>query len=518
MKEISEYFSKNVLRNILFLLLIILSSIIWGLGQRQNLFFIRFFGLIPFIFIVLYRKHYILETIIFGTIAYLMNFYWLYITFRESGKLPLVLSLLFPLLLCVYYGLQYPIIAFIYKKFYLFNKKILYYSLPFVFVFVDSTFFKIFKHSIGDSLIGFRPFIQIIDITGISGVVIIIMLFNIGIFKIIKKLCQKKPLKYTHFLFIIPFIIALIYGFFRIEQLNKDMKNCDTIVGAMIQGNVTGKQKLNDSYFETNVERYNFLTKEASITDETPDIIIWPESIFNKAYHGRQDFLERVIYENYPPLILGIVVWLDSSNITNSALLIEKKKKILQYDKEYLLMFGEYVPLEKSFPFLRKLTPLSRNSKPGKTSSIFNVGQIKASINICFEEIFPDLIRKKCNEGSNLLINLTNDSWFGFGLGPIHHSILGRLRAIENRRSFFRCTATGLTTASDFTGKILAHGDMGTAEIVKARLPLYEKRSIYSYIGELLTNLSRLVILIIILFILRRYFKMQKILNIAKKL
>ena len=516
MENIKNFFNKNFLTNSLFYFIIIISGIIWGIGQYPDFFFIRYFGLIPFIFIVINRRRYIIESILFGSVAYIMNFYWLYVTFKESGKLPVVLAVALPAVLSVYYGLQYPIIAFIYKKFYSFNKNVLFYSLPFVFVLVDSLYIKIFKHSIADSQIGFNIFVQNIDITGMTGLIITIMLLNLGLFNLIDKILNKNRVKIAHFLFLIPFVISLVYGSFRLAYLNKQIPKCDTVVGAMIQGNVTGKQKLDENYFKTNVERYNELTKSASKGDETVDLIIWPESIFNRAYHGRDDFLRKVITDNYPPLILGIVVWLDESNITNSALLIENRKKTAQYDKERLLMFGEYIPMEKTFPFLRKLTPLSKNSSPGKTSSIFTIKNVKASINICFEEIFPDLIRKKCAEGSNLLINLTNDSWFGNGLGPLHHSVLGRLRAIENRRSFFRCTATGLTTASDFTGKIIAKGSMATAEVVKAEVPLYEKRSIYSYIGEIFTNVSIFMVIITALYLIRRRYEMKKILSVVK--
>ncbi|HQH31634.1 MAG TPA: hypothetical protein PK900_12190, partial [Spirochaetota bacterium] len=79
-----------------------------------------------------------------------------------------------------------------------------------------------------------------------------------------------------------------------------------------------------------------------------------------------------------------------------------------------------------------------------------------------------------------------------------------------------RCTATGLTTASDFTGKIIAKGSMATAEVVKAEVPLYEKRSIYSYIGEIFTNVSIFMVIITALYIIRRRYEMKKILSVVK--
>ena len=495
---------------LLYFIFLILFSILWGIGQYPKFFFIRFFGLIPFIYIILYRKHYLVETFIFGWIAYILNFYWLYFTFRESGKLPIYISLPVILSLCLYYGLQYPIIAIIFKKLYKFNKYLIY-SFPFIFLTVDFLYPKLFNHSIGDSQIGFFYFIQIIDIAGMSLVILITMLTNIGLYQLINKIYTKSKIRIVNLLFILPLLIAIIYGVFKVNYLKKRQKSLKTTYAAMIQGNITGKQKMDSSYFRININRYNQLTKLAA-KKYSPDFIIWPESIFNRAYNRTPNSLNNFIFSNYPPLIIGVTTWEEkadkSFDITNSALLIKEKKEVMKYDKKHLLIFGEYIPFEETFPFLRKLTPLKYSLRPGDTSSIFNINNdVKASMSICFEDIFPDKIRKQINEGSNLMINITNDSWYGKGLGPLHHSILARLRAIENRRSFYRCTPTGLTTATDLTGKIIAKGKIWEPDIVTAELPLYEGRTIYSYIGESLSYLSIIIILLLILISIIIYIK-----------
>ena len=210
--------------NIVYAVMLVIAGILWGLGQWPQCFFLRFFALIPFIFIVLYRRHYIAETFIFGSVAYIMNFYWLYTTFHESGKMPIIFAVLLPCLLSMYYGLQYPIIAVIYKKFFKLNPRIMYYSLPFIFVFVDSTYIKIFKHSIADSMIAFRPFVQLIDITGMTGLILIIMFFNLGIFQIIERLCLKAELRIRDFIFILPLIAAVVYGGIRIPNIERHIR------------------------------------------------------------------------------------------------------------------------------------------------------------------------------------------------------------------------------------------------------------------------------------------------------
>ncbi|HPO50530.1 MAG TPA: hypothetical protein PLO89_09420, partial [Spirochaetota bacterium] len=161
MNKVKKVFKKISSNNFFYYPLLVLCGALWGVGQYPDFFFIRFFGLIPFLFIIFKRKHYILESLIFGTLAYILNFYWLFITFFESGKLPIPLAIIIIFFLCAYYGLQYPLISSLFKKIYKFNKKVLFYAFPIVFVTVDFLFPKLFRHTIGDSQIGFFPFIQI---------------------------------------------------------------------------------------------------------------------------------------------------------------------------------------------------------------------------------------------------------------------------------------------------------------------------------------------------------------------
>lgn len=485
------------MRRLLFYPLLLLSSALWGIGQYPAFCFIRFFGLLPFIYIIYKRENYLLESLVFGFIAYLLNFYWLYITISESEQLPMIFALIIPAALCLWYALQYPLIAaltrFIKKSW----AKLSYLSFPFIFVTIDYLFPKIFKHSIGDSQIGFYPFIQLIDLTGMTGVILIFLFFNLGLYRIISRFSRKRPIRAVHLLFVLPLGLALLYGGARIYLLDRELESLPAVDGVMVQGNISGKQKLDRKFFRINTDTYNRLSIE-SLEEGEPDLIIWPESVFNRAYDLESSSLANFLYRNYPPLILGVVT-IKGQELANSALLIKDGAIADRYDKQHLLIFAEYTPFEELFPFLKKLTPLPFSLKAGEGSSIIKFqnrrgdSEIRASLSICFEDIFADEIRRKTAPGSNLMINITNDSWFGLGLGPLHHSILARLRGIENRRSLFRCTATGLTTATDPLGRVKSKGTMGRSESIRAALPLYEKRTLYSHIGELFTYLSILI-------------------------
>jgi len=301
--------------------------------------------------------------------------------------------------------------------------------------------------------------------------------------------------------------------------------------GAMIQGNISGKDKMQDGMHDTNVDRYNSLSKQA-VDLYTLDFVLWPESVFsNNSYDGSLEALRRLVFREYSTLILGITRWIRDEyganlKIYNSAILVENLEEIQKYDKRHLLIFGEYIPFEKYLPFLKYLTPLSFSMERGKTNTIFDVGDyINLSVSICFEGLFPEDIRKKVNGGANAMINMTNDSWYGDTIGPVHHSAIARLRGIENRRSLFRCTATGVTTASDLTGRVIEKGEVWVPAIVYAGLPLYRERTVYSYIGELFSYISISIIFLLIaayfvykLIVYIRSVRLHKELNIEKNL
>ncbi len=507
----------STIGKILLLIGVIISGIIWGLGQYPSFYFLRFFAFIPFLFLLNRDKINYFYLLIFGTVAYIINFYWLYITFYESGKIHSAISILIIIALCVYYGIQYLLNGILYRIVKIKIGKLAIFIQPLIFFTIDFLYLKIFNHQISDSLIGNQYLIQFIDLTGMTGLTLIIFYFNVGLYLVINDAITIRTFKPVRLILLLPLIPVILYGVYRIDSLERIQRQLPVSRVVMIQGNISGKQKLDENFFEINLNRYNDMTKKA-IVKFNPDLIVWPESIFNRAFTGDSNFIKELIQDDgdftkledispadrnqkhkYPHLIMGIVIWGQDNIINNSALLIRNRRIVNRYDKQKLVPFGEFVPFEKQMPFLRKLSPFSNSTSVGKTSAIFNINQIKAAISICYEDIFPDLIRKHNIEGSNLMINLTNDSWYGKNMGPLHHSILGRLRAIENRRSFYRCTATGLTTASDLTGKIISSAKVWSEEIVFAELPLYSERTLYSYTGDLFAYLT---IAIAILFIL----------------
>jgi apolipoprotein N-acyltransferase len=126
------------------------------------------------------------------------------------------------------------------------------------------------------------------------------------------------------------------------------------------------------------------------------------------------------------------------------------------YRKRRLVVFGEYVPLARWLPFLRHFTPIQGSFTPGDGPEVFELQdpKVRLSVLICFEDVFPHLAREHALQGVDLLLNLTNNGWFGESSAQWQHAAAAVFRAIETGRPLVRATNNGLTCWIDPNGRI----------------------------------------------------------------
>jgi apolipoprotein N-acyltransferase len=140
--------------------------------------------------------------------------------------------------------------------------------------------------------------------------------------------------------------------------------------------------------------------------------------------------------------------------VFNSALLLASDGRVLgRYDKQHLLAFGEYIPLQRYLPFLRHISPTISNLTPGAGGIVTLPNGVSLGPLICYEDIIPHLARQAVQQGAQVLVNLTNDVWFGDTRAPYQHRALAAWRAVENRVYLVRVTNTGLTSIIDALGR-----------------------------------------------------------------
>ena len=194
-----------------------------------------------------------------------------------------------------------------------------------------------------------------------------------------------------------------------------------------------------------------------------PGLIIWPEvpapfSLQDAAFAGRARQIARDAGQDF---LVGVEDWRQNSagkwDATNSAVLLTASgARLFTYDKIHLVPFGEYVPLRKWLRFAGKLTADIGDFAAGTRYQVGSLPGGTFGAFICYEAIFPDQVRRFTAGGAELLINMSNDGWFGRSAAPAQHVVMARVRAVENRRWLLRDTNNGFTIDVDPYGRTVA--------------------------------------------------------------
>ena len=188
----------------------------------------------------------------------------------------------------------------------------------------------------------------------------------------------------------------------------------------------------------------------------------------------------------------------------NTAHLIEKDGRVIgNYHKNYLLLFGEYIPYADKFPWVYEVLPEAGNLTPGTEFDNMHFRGYEIAPIICYEDLLPRFVRKFSKLRPNVFINVTNDAWFGKTAEPMLHLALAMMRTVEHRKWLVRSTNTGVSAFVDPNGRMVQHTSIYEPEILRQSVAMMPRtRTIYSYIGDVLGWLA--LIWIVFLFVLRR--------------
>ncbi len=215
-----------------------------------------------------------------------------------------------------------------------------------------------------------------------------------------------------------------------------------------------------------------------------PDLLVWPESSLPDFDEAHYRALTNLIATHRAWMVLGA----DDAerradggyDAFNSAFLFAPDGGyVATYRKQRLVAFGEYVPLERWLPFLRRFTPIEGNFMPGPGPVTFELTDPPArfSVLICFEDVFARGARRHVEPDTDFLLNLTNDGWFGESAAQWQQAVNAVFRAVENGVPLVRCTNNGLTCWVDAHGRFRAilgrpDGSVYAPGFLAARLPL----------------------------------------------
>jgi apolipoprotein N-acyltransferase len=156
-----------------------------------------------------------------------------------------------------------------------------------------------------------------------------------------------------------------------------------------------------------------------------------------------------------------------------------------KYDKVHLVPYGEYVPLKRFFPFLGKIVEAVGNFESGEKGQVLSLNTEKLGVLICFEVIFPGLARAMAQNGAQLLVNITNDAWFGTSSAPYQHLSMAVFRAVENHRAVARAANTGISAFIDPVGRLLDETPLFRQAVRTRAMPVMDQKTFYTSYGDL---------------------------------
>lgn len=406
---------------------------------------------------------------IFGLVYFFGTLYWISHSMNYYGGISLPTSISIVFLLCAYLSLYPALFSSIFTSLVRKTKMPALLIAPVVWValeFVRSYALTGFPwSSVGYSQYKFLHMIQISDITGIYGVSFLVLAVNgaIADLFLLKRRVRDMPLfpassTYAGLLILIVALAAsLSYGSWRLGQNRRG----HTIKVSVVQGNIEQDEKWNPAYQNKVLDTYFSLSREAA--KSSPQLIVWPETAlpfffgFDKSNTRKLIEFEKGLGSD---LLFGTVLVKERTAkealLSNSAVLLNKEgKTIYQYDKIHMVPFGEYVPLKSILFFVNKLVTGIGNYVPGKKYVKAKTGFGSFATLICYEVIFPGLVRKFYTDGGDFIVNITNDAWFGDTAGPHQHFSMAVFRAIENRKPLIRAANTGISGFIDSSGRIL---------------------------------------------------------------
>ncbi len=352
--------------------------------------------------------------------------------------------------------------------------------------------------------------IQISSITGVLGITFLILLCNGITSQLIFEWRQHKKLSPGILFLLIGLVVMLgmnyMYGSHRMQQ--PSTSNRITTI-AIVQGNIPQEMKWDDAKELEHFNKYINLTQK--VLPQNPSLIVWPETavtdyisentiyrnqLVTLATSNRINLLFGTLDDNYPE---------PERVFYNAVYLVEPNGDMSQkYNKTHLVPFGEYLPLEATFPSLKNLNLVPSHFTPGNDLTLFHTTMDSTSINlsclVCFESIVPSIARAMVNRSAQFLVIVTNDSWFGRTAAPYEHADIARFRAIETGVPIVRAANTGYSCFIDKRGRVLKALDIYQTGTLTQNLPIedHPSKTFYLQYGDWLPLLCGIILLLLI--------------------
>ena len=299
---------------------------------------------------------------------------------------------------------------------------------------------------------------------------------------------------------LIPILILIFSGIFRFN--NKDLLKIKNQLVTIVQPNIEQKDKwslkqrnkhLNKLVMLSNNHKDNFIDKNK--------IIIWPETSFEGSIPSEMRLLSNItkkVLKNPKSILIVGLLRTEEDSVFNSLVFVNSKGEIIyKYDKIKLVPFGEYIPFRNYLKPISDFLPPKDFSKGSLKPNPLIDGFGEIIPLICYEILFVDEILNRKSKKTNLLVNITNDAWFGETIGPYQHLALAKIKSVEFGLPLVRVANTGISVFISPYGEIISKIPLNNESAKTFNLIQPLKKTLYGTYGEYFFLLSILILIII---------------------
>jgi apolipoprotein N-acyltransferase len=349
--------------------------------------------------------------------------------------------------------------------------------------------------------------IQFAEFTGVYGVSALIMFFNAVVYVVISRRGSTR-LQTASLTTLTALMIAMVaFGAWRINNL-KNAPSTGSFKVAMIQANIPQSLKWDPNFLPQSFKAYQDATVDAA--QRGADLIAWPEAA--AAFLFQPD-------DRYPPMLASDAQYRTAllalartvgkpilfgapalavkddrvAGFYNRAYLVNAKGEgevDADYDKIELVPFGEYVPARAILGyFVNRVVQGFGDMLPGSAQTLFEIKGAKLGILICYESIFPDLTRREADEGADVLVNITNDAWYGESSAPYQALAMAAMRSAETKLPMVRVANTGISALIEPSGRITDRTPLFKRETSIVDVSWRPVRTLYTMIGDVFAEL-----------------------------
>lgn len=394
-----------------------------------------------------------------GVLWYLLTCYWVYATMHTYGGLSPATAVLALVLMCLYLALYHALFAALFAWVGRLGTPLVWLATPFLWVAVELARARVTSfpwNLLGYAQVDSHMLTRLAPLTGVYGLSFVLAAGNAAFAAALLLPQRQRRLA----------VLLVTAGGILVVQWSDRMWPAVPVLGTstaiLLQPNL--QVGVGQMPPDTLAQSSSQLTQQAALLQQQPpSVLLWPESPSPFAtdraeFTGAASALAQALHA---PLIAGAVGVAPpqyperTQRVYNSAVLFRPSGEVSRYDKIHLVPFGEFTPYANLFQFASGLTEAVGNFSRGTSRAPLDAAGHRFGTFLCYESIFGDEVRQFALAGADVLVNLSDDGWYGDSSAPFQHLNMARMRAIENRRWLLRDTNTGVTATIAPDGRVM---------------------------------------------------------------